>query len=177
MCKTSEMGQDAHPTKTSCNSLGLAHLWHKNIPYDWKSIRPNYKSLCVNLTRQKTSVAAGQLFSFLMIYQPRALTCERKQRWLLTFQVTSYCCLSLYDSATIDDVLWPCVYLRRAVGFILHQLAVVVVVTSENCQTIDVNVMFVGRHNGEEQAYPSKHEKLSQCCFNVGPASQTMGQH
>ena len=24
---------------------------------------------------------------------------------------------------------------------------------------------------------PSKHETLSQCCVNVGPASKTMGQH
>ena len=33
------------------------------------------------------------------------------------------------------------------------------------------------RINFESSSMPSKHEALTQCCFNVGPPSSTSAQH
>ena len=40
---------------------------------------------------------------------------------------------------------------------------------------MELSAMF---HTGSDHyENTSKHETLSQCCFNVGPASKTVGQH
>ena len=63
------------------------------------------------------------------------------------------CGVSLLSSLCIDEMIW--------LWFLLARAKICSVYSSILGQWI----------------HPSKHESMEQCCFNVGPASQTVDQH
>ena len=59
--------------------------------------------------------------------------------------------------------LWDSIYTNDILSMQLH-------LRVTNQPTRDIDSML-------DQWCPGKHEMLTQCCFDVGPASKTMGQH
>ena len=105
------------------------------------------------------SVVDAQIFAGLFVFRVSERLCETKRQYLLTSQVSRYCLLAL-QSIFIMRSDHLCFRAARTLsrGEIWQNVALISSAIKSNRE-------------------PSKQETLNQCWFNVGPESETMGQH
>ena len=108
--------------------------------------------------------------------------CKAKRQYLLTSQVSRYCLLALQSSVHLYLVYVLVIWWKMSE--LMTGSCCPMACPTRRKQWAPCVCLLPYRVDGQKYSFelytswaPRKHEALNQCCFNVGPASQTVAQH